>query len=209
MTTLEIDRNTASMQEALAQVIATFATAAGVIHLEASVDHRDLTVIAFGFAAMAIGQTALAGLLLMRPTRTVFIAVGALHAVIALIWILSRTIGLPFVPGVEGAAQVGVADAVANIFSIAVVGAALVALYLDRSGQTVSLPPTTARAVKAMAILGALILTAAAVSQTHEHLPDGAPASLPASGHGHEHQASPESSHETNPSPRFELAHRG
>ena len=31
MTTLEIDRNTASMQEALAQVIATFATAAGVL----------------------------------------------------------------------------------------------------------------------------------------------------------------------------------
>lgn len=188
MTTIAVD-NRASLLDTLAWVIATFAAAGGLIHLEAVLDHRDLVVIAVGFGAMAIGQLALAGVMVMRPTRTIIIGVGAVHALIALIWIMSRTVGLPFVPGAEEAAQVGVADVVANTFSIAVVGVTIVALSIDRSGQEIRLRPRTADAVKMVALVGALILTVAALSETHTHTDHED--SLPTSSHSHEHQSSP------------------
>jgi hypothetical protein len=186
MTTPAVDTRS-SLQQALAWVIATFAAAGGLIHIEASIDHRDLTVVAIGFAAMALSQLALAGVVLVRPSPTVLSWMGALHAGIALVWIMSRTIGLPFIPGAEQAAQVGVADVVANTFSIAVVGATVIALTLDRSYQAPPLSPATARTIRLVALVGALILTVAALSETHDHAE--LEVSGPAAGHIHDHSS--------------------
>ena len=189
MTTTAVE-NKASLQGAMAWVIATFAAAGGLIHLEASIDHRELTVIATGFAAMAISQLVLVGVLLIRPSAKALVWIGALHAGIALVWIMSRTIGLSLIPGAEQAAQVGVADVVANTFSLAVVGVTIVALSLDRPSQAVPLHPNTVRAVKVVALVGALILTVAALGETHDHAHNDGEASLPTPVHSHDHDAS-------------------
>jgi hypothetical protein len=188
--TIAVDNRT-SLQKDLAWVTATLAAAGGVIHLEASIDHRDLVVVAFGFAAMAIGQLVLAGVMLLRPTPAVLIAVGAVHAAIALVWIMSRTIGLPLIPGAERAAQVGVADVVANTFSIAVVGLTIVALSLDRAHQALSVNASTARAIRVVVLVGALILTVAAFSETHAHSVGDPDVSLSTDSHDHEHHVTP------------------
>ncbi len=174
-----------SLHQVISWVIATFAAAGGLIHLEASLDHRDLTLIAIGFAAMGLTQLALAGVALVRPSPTVLFGVGALHAGIALVWILSRTIG-SFIPGAEQAAQVGVADVVANTFSIAVVGVTIVALTLDRSFQALSLRPTTARTIRLVALVGAFILTVTALSVPHQHAAHPE-VSVPAPTHSQDH----------------------
>jgi hypothetical protein len=190
MATIAVD-NRVSLQKDLAWVIATFAAAGGLIHLEASIDHRDLVVVAVGFAVMAIAQWSFAGVMLLRPTLAGLIGVGAVHAAIALLWIITRTIGLPFIPGAEQAAQVGVADVVANTFSIAIVGVAIVALSLDRAHQALSFNSSTARVIRVVVLVGALILTVAGLSETHAHAQNDAEVSLSSDGHSHEHQDSP------------------
>ncbi len=167
MTTIAVE-NRSSQQRTLAWVIATFAIAGGLIHLEASIDHRDRIVIAIGFAAMAITQLAVAGLIFIRPSPTVVFGMGALHTGIALVWIMSRTIGLAFIPGAEHPARVGVSDVVANTFSIAVVAFTIVALSLDRSDQALT-RTATPRTIRLVASVGALILTVAAISVPHDH----------------------------------------
>lgn len=184
VTVVAVD-NRSSLHRALAWVIATFAAAGGLIHLEASIDHHGLTVIAVGFAAMAIAQLAVAGLTLVRPSPTVLLWVGVLHAGIGLVWIVSRTVGLSFIPGADQAAEVGVADLVANTFSIAVVGVTIVALTLGRSYQALPLPPITTRIIRLVALVGALILTVAALSVPHEHADHLV--SVPAPTHSHDH----------------------
>jgi hypothetical protein len=172
-------------------VIATFVAAGGLIHIEASIDHRDLVLVAVGFAGMAITQLVLAGVMLLRPTTEVLIGVGAVHAAIALLWMVSRTIGLPFIPGAEEAAPVGVADLVANTFSIAVVGVTIFALSLDRAHQAISFNPSRARVIKVVVLVGALILTVAALSETHAHAHNDPESPLPTPSHGHEHHITP------------------
>ena len=190
VTTIAIDSK-ASLQGALAWVVAVFAAAGGLIHLQASIDHRDLMVIAVGFAAMAISQLVLAGVMLMRPSPKALIWVGALHAGIVLVWIISRTLGLVFIPGAEQAAEVGVADVVANTLSLAVVGVTIIALSLDRSSQAVPLHPSTARAINVVTLVGALILSVAALGETHDHAHNDGEAPLPIPVHSHDHDATP------------------
>jgi hypothetical protein len=185
ITTFALD-DRALLQRSLAWAMAIFAIAGGLIHLEASIDHHDLPVIAIGFGAMAISQVALAGIVLLIPNPRVFISIGALHAGIALIWITSRTVGLPFIPGAEQAAPVGVADLVANTFSIAVVGLTIVALSLDRSNRSIPLKSGT-RAIKAAALVATIILTVAAIGETHDHVHDGPETVVRTSDHSHEH----------------------
>ena len=167
--------------------VGILAVAGGVVHLEATYDHRDLLIISIGFAAMAVSQLGLAFLVVIRPTRAVVGAIGALHAAIAMVWLLSRTLGLAFVPGAEQVAQVGVADVVANTFSIAVVGATCVALSV-RPSEPAHIPSATATTAKIATLLGALILTVAALSATHTHFHDDTGATqVVEHNHGHDH----------------------
>lgn len=174
-----------SLQGMLAWAIALAVAAGGLIHLKAAIDHRDLTVIAIGFTVMGVSQLLFAGVLVIRPSFPVVVAAGALHAAILLTWILSRTVGLLFIPGAEAAAPVGVVDVVANTFSIAAIAATVIGITLYRSSETVTLPPTTSRAMRAVVLTGAIILTVAALSETHDH----AGHDEVTSAQGHEHVA--------------------
>ena len=158
-----------SFHRILASVVAIFALAGAVIHVEAVFDHRDLAVVAAGFVVMAVAQTVVAVVVMIRPVLPVIVAAGALHAAILLTWIVSRTLGLPLIPGAETVAPVGVADVVANTFSIAVVATAIVAVVSNRSGDTAPLSARTTFAMRVVSLAGAVLLTVAALSVPHEH----------------------------------------
>jgi hypothetical protein len=171
----------------LAWVIAVSAAAGAVIHIEAAFDHRDLVFVATGFLVMAIGQASVAIGVVIRPILPVIAAAGALHSAIFLTWVVSRTMGLAPIPGSEPVASVGVADVVANTFSIAVVAIAIVAITLHMTSETLTFPRMAARTLRAVSVVAAMILTVAALSAAHEHVDDDAGGSVPVPSHEHEH----------------------
>lgn len=159
----------ATVDRLLAWSIAVAAAAGGLIHLKASADHRHLAVVATGFVAMGLSQLLFAGVMFLRPSRPSLALGGAFHAGILFVWILSRTIGLPFIPGAQQSASVGVADLVANTFSMAVAGTAAVAFAVGGAGRTDQLLPRVISTIKAVVLTGVLILTVAALTEVHDH----------------------------------------
>lgn len=172
----------------LATVAGVLAAAGGLIHLGAVGDHTDFRLVAAGFAAMGVSQVVVALWLFRRPSRPVLFLAGGLHAAIAATWALSRTVGLGFVPGEAGAAEVGVADVVANTFSLGVIGVVLIVLALHRAtGADVLLPRIVARRMAGVAAAGALVLSAIAISAPHVHASHAPVIDAPVVGHGHDH----------------------
>jgi hypothetical protein len=194
-----------STQEAVrlnfAWPVAVAATGGGLIHLEAFLDHRSLVVVAIGLFVMGTGQWLFAGAMLIRPSLIVLVWAGALHAAILSVWILSRTIGLAFIPGAETAAPVGVADVVANTFSIAVVGAAVIALAAHMSEYTGLVPSRAVSTARAVVLIGVLILTQVAVSEPHHHDPKSAAISESAIGHHDSETTTPTQVHDDHQRP--------
>jgi hypothetical protein len=179
------------VQRTLAWSAAVAAAAGGLIHFKASVDHRHLAMVAIGFAAIGASQWLFAGTMLVRPSRPILAFAAALHAGILLIWILSRTIGLPFIPGAEQPAPVGVADLVANTFSIAVAGTAVVAFAVAMVDTTAGLRPRVVNTIRAVVLTGVLILTVAALTEVHDHDHHEAVATQPATGHNYSNPSTP------------------
>jgi hypothetical protein len=77
------------------------------------------------FAAVAWFQVAGAAAVLLRPSRAVLVAVAALNAVVALVWIASRTVGVAIGPLSGSTLPVGTADALATGLELAVVVGAI------------------------------------------------------------------------------------
>jgi hypothetical protein len=81
---------------------------------------------------LAAVQLAAAGLVLVRPDRRVLLATATASLVPLLVWLCSRTIGLPFGPEAGAAEPVGLADGVAGALEL---GTLLVAVLMIR-GRT-------------------------------------------------------------------------
>jgi hypothetical protein len=75
---------------------------------------------------LAAVQLAAAGLVLVRPGRRVLLAAATASLVPLLIWLCSRTIGLPFGPEAGAAEPVGLTDGVASALELATLLAAVV-----------------------------------------------------------------------------------
>lgn len=83
------------------------------------------------FLALAMVQTILAFALFAFPTERVYLAVIVINLGTALVWVVSRTVGMPIGPEPGIAESVGAPDAVATFFEV--LGAvALVPLLLER-----------------------------------------------------------------------------
>ncbi len=81
-------------------LIAILSIAAGVIHVSAAADHENLPVMMAGFLLVAVCQVALGGLLLWRRPSRLLLA-GAVSLMLGSVgmWVVSRTVGLPLLPG--------------------------------------------------------------------------------------------------------------
>ncbi|HEY7584498.1 MAG TPA: hypothetical protein VIB78_12880 [Acidimicrobiia bacterium] len=173
MTTTTLSTKETDLIQVLVFFAALAAFGSGLIHFKVIGDHADLAVVAGGFALMGAMQWAFAGRILTRPSPRLLGLGGLLHAGIAMLWIASRTIGIPFVDGARQPAEVGVADLAANILSVFVVGTALLGLAIYRQDFRVSVPTSIANRMKlgAAGFVVFVIVSAMFAPHTHSHSP--------------------------------------
>lgn len=192
---------TVDLRRVLATIACALAAAGGLIHLAVIRDHLDFAVVAAGFAVMGAAQGAFALRVLTRPSRRLLLVGGALHAVIAVIWLTSRTTGLVFIPGAEHIEPFGVADLVATTFSLGVLGVAVTAHALDTTSTAVVVPARVAQAMTAVVVVGAMCLSVPALLTPHDH--DHLPHIRPAHRHHETSQQSPrDTAQRARPPPR-------
>ncbi len=93
--------------------------AAGIIHLSAASDHGNLPFMMVGFIVVALAQMGLAALLFLRGPSVGLLAVGLVLTLASVaVWLLSRTIGLPFLEGGH-MEPIGFKDGVTVLFELA------------------------------------------------------------------------------------------
>jgi hypothetical protein len=156
----------------LVRLGAAMATAgAGLIHLDTAGDHTAHPHLAAFFVLLGGAQLAAAGLLVARPGRVLQRAVVAGTAGVILLWLVTRTTGLPFVPDLRAAEPVGLPDAVAT----ALEGVTLVALGLLAALPRAAMVGVVAAADRARAGMAAaaLVVTAPALIVGPGHVHDG------------------------------------
>jgi len=103
----------------VASATAVFSLGAAVIHLSAAADHDNLPVMMGGFIVVAVLQAALgAALLLRRPSRLLCLGAIALMLGSLQVWLISRTAGLPLLPGGH-MEPIGFKDGVTVLFELA------------------------------------------------------------------------------------------
>jgi hypothetical protein len=87
---------------------------AGVIHGSAAFDHAEHPAQLVFFIAVAALQVAWAVIVLRRASWPLLKAGAAFNAGVIMVWIVSRTVGLPGVPGAEAPEPFGLKDGVAS-----------------------------------------------------------------------------------------------
>jgi hypothetical protein len=148
--------DSASSSTGAAVLLASLTAAAGVVHLVMAPIHAGSSgVEAAGFALSGWVQLALAALLLVRPARAVLGATAGINLALVVVWIVSRTVGLPV--GEGGAEHVGAADLVTVALEL---GAVAVAVALAAR------PALLQRRSREVTALGALVPVAALLAVT-------------------------------------------
>lgn len=143
------------------------AATTGTIHLVASVDHvgADWSLGLF-FLIVGAGQLTAAWAIHRNPRDLRLLELVALAGVgVALLWVLSRTTGVPFGPDAGEVASVGVADTIATVQELGF--AAIVAIVAWRGDRAVAWL-SSAIGIRVVFALLSLTLMLAAVGG-HEH----------------------------------------
>ena len=164
-------------------LLAVLAAAAGVIHLASAGEHFDVTWAhgAF-FAAVGWAQLALAAALALRPARPVLAAGAGLSLLVAAVWLVSRVAGVPFGPGAGDPEPVGLADALATGFEVAL---AVLALAVLSRPAVAARPVSSGLGRPALAIGGLAIVVASTVSLTPGFATEHAHGADDGQGDGH------------------------
>jgi hypothetical protein len=142
---------------------ALLSVGAGVIHAFVIADHFE-EAASFGtfFVVLAVAQLGWAVALWRSPSRRLLVAAAIGSLLVAALWLVSRTVGLPVGPERWEAEPVGLADAVSTAFEILTTALAVVALRARAPLSFVR--PVFARtlpAVTAGAVIGLTYLAAA------------------------------------------------
>lgn len=147
--------------------MAGLAATAGVIHLVATIEHIGVEweLVAF-FALVGAVQVAAAWRIYRNAADARLLGLAALLSLaIALLWIFSRTTGIPFGPEAGEISPVGVGDTIATALELAF--AALVAVILRRGEQRVAWLSSGIGIRLTFAVLSLALMTAAVGG--HEH----------------------------------------
>lgn len=152
-------------REAVALGVAVASGVAAAIHATALGAHLEGSrLFAAAFAAMAVAQSGWMVLILAGPSRRRYLAGAGLNGAIALIWLLSRTVGLPVGPHPWTAEAVGAMDANATVAELlAVLGSMVLASRIrpgrpqPRTGAGASVPIRVGFAALASGLLVSVI----------------------------------------------------
>ena len=129
--------------------LALLSLAAAVIHASVSAEHfREAFVFGAFFVAASTAQAGWAVLVLARPSRTLLGAGAVGNAAVIILWMLTRSVGLPFGPEPWQPEAVGARDVVSTVLELALVlgAACLVARTsgFSPSGRSAAGPARTA-----------------------------------------------------------------
>jgi hypothetical protein len=149
------------------QAAAIGSAGAGLVHAAAVGTHAEEPTLVWIFALCAIAQVGLAGMVLLRPTRMMLAALGAVNAAAFATWALSRTTGLPAPSALSEVEAVGTADLIGAVFAVVAVCGAL-AFVVRPASKRVLGPAWTAVTLAAALILSVPALAAGA-SHNHDH----------------------------------------
>ena len=117
-----------------------------------------------------------AALLAARPRRLALIAAVVVSAGPLLVWLYSRTLGLPFGPDAGIAEAVGIPDVVCCALEIGTLIAAV--MLLRRPGWLARRPPASAH-VRGLAVVAVIAVTALGLAAVAPSWIDGASDSQP------------------------------
>jgi hypothetical protein len=113
----------------LLPLVALAGVAAAAVHVVVMPDHfEESTLYGTFFATAAVAQFGYSALLLTRPSRSL-LAAGVLgNAAIFLLWLITRTVGIPLGPAAGTTETFGGLDVLASVFelTIAIGGTALI-----------------------------------------------------------------------------------
>lgn len=151
----------------LGATAAVLTLGAGVIHFLATGDHREHALIAAFFVGTALAQVGWGVAMLMRPSRLLLLAGIAGNLGIVATWAITRTTGLPFIPGAEAPEPVGLRDTAATLLEVMAIMAAGIAVALPAAAAAVVL--AHGRRFIAGATTVALLLVAPAALATGQH----------------------------------------
>ena len=147
---------------------AVLAVAAGLIHAVAGVSHLgEYWLFGVFFALLAVAQVGWGALVYRGASRRVLVAGAAGSAAVALLWLVTRTVGLPFGPHAGSPEPVGVLDVLATLDEQVVVAIVLALVRFPRLRPRVILA-----AARTGPVVGMVLAMASLVSLTlgvHAH----------------------------------------
>jgi hypothetical protein len=151
---------------------------AGLVHLGAARSHQGDPLLVKMFVATAVAQLLVGALLIVTARRLVLVAALTVNGCAVAAWILSRTVGVPFVDSLASPESIGSQDLAAASFAAASMAATLVVLF-GRPARVVLTPAWTG----AIAMCGLLAaLPAVSATHTHDH---GGVVHLESAAHAH------------------------
>lgn len=161
----------------LVLTVALATVGAGIVHIGVAGQHLEHALLLVGFLLMGVGQVALAGSLTLWPSRPVLAAGAIANLAILAAWTTTRVTGVPFVPGLEDAQPIGLADLVVLVLEAVAIAAAGMALLLP--GEAARSRVASGRRV--LVGVGSLVLALAVPGLIAPHSHPG--------GHGHRAEA--------------------
>jgi hypothetical protein len=129
---------------------ASASAGAGAVHLAVTREHfAESALYGWFFLALAAVQLGWAAWVLCRPSRQLLLAGASASAAVVLLWLATRTVGIPIGPAAGGVESVGVLDVLASLAEVLTVLGAGASLrvatppWLGRQPATTLPPPLT------------------------------------------------------------------
>ncbi|MDQ1514344.1 MAG: hypothetical protein QOE80_174 [Actinomycetota bacterium] len=155
--------------------LACMALASAVIHASAAADHQGLPLHVAFFLVVAGVQSGLAAAVLRGRSGRWVAATAGFNGAVAVIWLLSRTVGLP-VEGAAAAEAIGFKDGISTLLELGIVAGAGLLAALPEAGRRIALStgPLASVVIAASAWgLGVSGLLAHHTHDEHVHLHGG------------------------------------
>jgi hypothetical protein len=144
--------------------LALLSTGAALIHFVVIEMHaEEWWLFGAAFAAMALAQQVWAVFVLTHPNRMLYAAGAVLNTGIIIVWIVSRSSGLPFGPDAGEPEAIGFSDVVATVFELLIALGAIALLRPRPLGRPLrrAAVPLLAAAIAAVVVCTAFALFSA------------------------------------------------
>jgi hypothetical protein len=164
--TLGAPNRTVATYTPMAVIAAALSLAAAGIHFAVISEHLEEDVL-FGVLFFAFGwfQLIWAQVYLIWPRRQVALLAIVINLGGVLVWLMSRTVGLPFGPEAWVPEQIGFADVLSTSFEIGLIGLLVPTLLRERFGRALDqqMPIQQAFVLSAFMVVALGLLTAMAL----------------------------------------------